>query len=185
MNVDESLIQEIAIEGVHSLEDYYRWYHQEHDGEKRKKAWIAIVQYWLTEIAARSEFEIDEEEKRDWCYRKSSFMYQAFLAAGIDLRKPTEERPKSLTEEEVIAEEAKKQERYFVPYVIYRYFCEKDGFVITEEMFLEEIRKIAVERGMDEAEALKQTHIELYREIKYQEHTFYMLGREAEKYLED
>ncbi len=185
MRVGEELIAVLGIPGVHSVEDYKRWYRKEHDGERRKKAWIRIVQYWLTEISAHSEFMIDEEEKRQWCLCKGRLFYQGMLAVGIDLCKPTGEHPRGLTREEAITAEAEKQERYFIPYLIYSYFCEKDGFFISEEDFLEEIRKIAAERGMDVEEARRQSDIQLYREVKYQEHTFYLLGKEAEVYLED
>ncbi len=183
--VDEELMAVLQIPGVKTVEDYYRWYHKEHDPKRREKSWIAIVNYWLTEIAARSEIFVDEEEQREWCNTKGSLLYKAMLAAGIDLKKPTEERPRELTEEEAMAEAAKNQERYFVPYVIYNHFCEKDGFELTQEDYVAEVGRIARERGMDEKDALEQTHIQLFREVKYQEHTFHMLGREAESYLED
>lgn len=180
--VGPELIERLEIPQVHTVEEYYQWYHQTHDPEKKNKACIRIVQYWLTEISKRSEIFVDEAEKENWCREKAQLMYKGLLAAGIDHRK--QEDGSMITEEEAVRKLAKEQEIRFVPFVIYEYFCHQDGFFLSEEQYHNELKKMAGERNVPAEELEKQTNIQAYREVYYQEHTFNILCKEAEAYLE-
>ena len=46
------------------------------------------------------------------------------------------------------------------------------------------VRQMAAERKEDVEELKKQADFELFRSVKLQEHTFHMLMREANTYLE-
>lgn len=183
IKVSDELILLLNISNVQTVEDYYRWYHEKHDNEYREKACIRISQYWLEEISKRSEFQIEEEEKRKWCVHRAHVMYDSFVAADIDPRK--QQDGTVLTKEETIENLAQSQEMYFVPYLMYRYFCEKDDFVLTEQDFEEELAKMSKERGATVQELKKQADFELFKTVKYQEHAFHILMKEAEKYLEE
>ncbi len=180
--VGEELIGRLNIAGVTTVKDYYSWYHLQHDKERKTKANIAIVHFWLTEIAKRSEFEIVEEEKKEWCFLRARIAYEGLLANDYDLKKLPDGTV--ISEEEAIARYANEQERYFIPYLIYCYFCEKDGFTLTEEDYQKELKKIAEVMNESVENLRKQTDIIFFREKTYQEHTYQLLGQDAEKYLE-
>lgn len=182
MKVCDELTAILNLPGVQTVEDYYRWYHEQHDREYKDKACIVISQYWLEEMSKRSEFQIDEEEKKSWCLHHAKGMYDAYMESGIDVRKQPDGT--MITQEEAIEGIAQTQERYFIPYLMYCYFCEKDNFVLTEEGLVEEVEKMAKERGEKTEDLMKQADIETFRMVKYQEHTFHMLMADAEKYLE-
>lgn len=182
MKVSDRLVKMLAIMGVQTVEDYYRWYHEQHDRERKDKACIRISQYWLEEMSKRSEFAIDEEEKQRWCDERARLMHIALRAAGYDTTKTQE--GETIPEEEALKRTANEQERYFIPYVMYMYFSEKDGFTVTEEDFVAEVEKMAKERGEKTEELMKQADITTFRQKVYQEHTFHLLMAEAEKYLE-
>lgn len=182
MKVGDELAGKLDIPGVRTVEDYYRWYHEQHDGERREKACIGIARYWLEEMSKRSRFYIDEMEKQEWCERRARIMYDSMLSAGYDMKKTQE--GERITEEEALKRASEGQEMYFIPYIMYCYFSEKDGFVLTEEGFVKEVEKIAAERGEKVEELMKQTDISMFRQTKYQEHTYHLLMADAEKYLE-
>lgn len=182
MEVGDALTSRLGIPEVQTVKDYYRWYHEKHDKERKERACIGIARYWLQEMAKRSEFEIDAEEKRMWCDERARLMHKAMEAAGYDMRKTPE--GEILTEEEALKRTAREQEIYFIPYVMYCYFCGQDGFSVTEEDFTTEIEKMAAERGESVEELMKQADITVFREKIYQEHTYHLLMADAEKYLE-
>ncbi|XCP83877.1 hypothetical protein ABXS75_12445 [Roseburia hominis] len=182
MQVCDGLVELLDIPGVHTVEDYYRWYHEQHDKEYKEKACIIISQFWLKEMSERSEFVIDEEEKRAWMFTRAELIYNAYERAGIDPHKRQDGT--MMTTEEAMEELAKAQEMYFVPYLMYRYFCEKDHFKVTEEDMITEIGTMAKERGEKKEELMKQTNLDMFKMLKYQEHAFSLLMAEAEKLLE-
>lgn len=181
-NVDDRLIGKLQIPDVKTVEQYYQWFHKEHDAERRSKAEIAIAHDWLMAIKEHSTFEIDEEEKKQWIGLRARMAYRAMLQAGMDLKKQPDGT--MLTEEEAIEKAKEMYEQYFVPYLIYCYFCEQDGFSVSQKDYEEAITSLAKERNMDVQAAFAQTDISVYREVTYQEHTFNLLKAEAEKYLE-
>lgn len=182
MEISDELTEKLSIPEVHTVGDYYRWYHEQHDKERKEKACIGIARYWLEEISKRSEFDIDEEEKQSWCDTRARLMYDSMLAAGYDMKKTRDGG--FITEEEALKRAAEEQERYFIPYIIYSHFSENDGFTLTEEDFVVEIEKIAAERGEKVEDLMKQADITMFRERAYQEHTYHLLMADAEKYLE-
>lgn len=182
MTISDELAAALKLPEVETVEDYYKWYRKQHEAERKERACIVISRTWLEAIASESEFQIDEEEKKSWCAKRARVMYQGMLAAGYDMRKQRDGTV--ITEEEALANEAKEQEKYFVPYLIYCYFCEKDGFVMTEEAFVKEIERMAAERGDEPEELMKHTDIIFFRQQAYQKHTYDMLAVDAEKYLE-
>lgn len=180
--VGDELVGLLGLPGVRTVEDYRRWYHETHDQKYRDKASIRICQFWLEAILKESTFDADEEEKAAWCHHQAKTRYDALVAAGVDPRKQPDGT--SLTEEETMQVMEKEQERYYLPNVIYCYFCEKDGFSVTEEDMEEMVRQMAAERKEDVEELRKQADFEIFRSVKLQEHTFHMLMREANTYLE-
>ncbi len=182
MKVGNELTEKLSIPGVKTVKDYYRWYHEQHDKERREKACMGIARYWLEEMSKRSKFDINEAEKKEWCDIRARIMYDSMQAAGYDMKKTQE--GEIISEEEALRRASKGQEMYFIPYLMYCYFSEKDGFVLTEEMYLKELENMAAERGEKMEKLMKQTDISMFRQVKYQEHTYHLLMADAEKYLE-
>lgn len=182
MEVGDELVEKLGIPDVRTVEDYYRWYHGRHDGERKEKACIGIARFWLEEMSKRSEFEIDQEEKQKWCDGRARIMYDGLLAAGHDLKKTQD--GEVISEEEALKRASESQEMYFVPYLMYCFFSENDGFVMTEDDFVAEVEKLAKERKEDVKKLMKQADITMFRQQAYQEHTFHLLMADAEKYLE-
>ena len=180
--VGDELVSLLVLPGVRTVEDYRRWYHETHDQEYRDKASIRICRFWLEAILKESTFDVDEEEKAAWCHHQAKTHYDALEAAGVDPKKQPDGT--SLTEEETMKVMEQEQEKYYLPNVIYCYFCEKDGFSVTEEDMEEMVRQMAAERKEDVEELKKQADFEIFKSVKLQEHTFHMLMREANTYLE-
>lgn len=173
----------LNIPGVETVEDFFRWYHQQHDPERRQKAAFGIVGFWMKEATARSEFYIDPQEEKDWCLLRGKIVFDSLLAAGSDPRIPKEGFD-ILTDEQAIENLAKEQEPRFRPFLLYRYLCEKDGYQVTQEEYLEALKQAAAQQGLTLEEAKQKSDLSLYQEMKYQEHVFYALSGEAEKELE-
>lgn len=173
----------LNLPGVSTGEDFARWYHEQHDEERRQKASYGIVSFWMQEMAKRSSFDIDEEEKRNWCRVRGEKMYVSMLAAGYDMRKE-ENDGQPMTEEEAIEKASAQQEMYFIPYLLYEYFSEKDGFTISEEEYDKALADEAERVGLSLEDARRQSDISMYRYVKYQEHAFLLLAEEAKTYLE-
>ena len=173
----------LNIPGVETVEDFFRWYHRQHDPERRQKAAFGIVGFWMKEATARSEFYIDPQEEKDWCLLRGKIMFDSLLAAGSDPRIPKEGFD-ILTDEQAIENLAKEQEPRFRPFLLYRYLCEKDGYQVTQEEYLEALKQAAAQQGLTLEEAKQKSDLSLYQEMKYQEHVFYALSEEAEKELE-
>ena len=146
VTVGPELFRILQLPGVSTEEDFARWYHEQHDEERRQKASYGIVSFWMQEMAKRSTFSIDEEEKKSWCRVRGEKMYISMLAAGYDMKK--EERDGApITEEEAIEEASSQQEQYFIPYLLYEYFSKKDGFTVSEEEYEKVLADEAKESG--------------------------------------
>lgn len=183
-SVNDELAAVLHIPGVKTVEDYYLWYHAQKDKERRQNACNAIVRGWLEAVSENSTFRICEEEKKEWCFRRANIGYRSMLEGGYDPKKQPD--GSVVTEEEAIERMAAEQEKYFKPYLIYTYFCEKNDFVITDEDFEAEIKRLAEENGLTKEQVREKTDITFYRQVTYQERVFlHILGPEAEKYLED
>lgn len=183
VTVGPELFRILQLPGVSTEEDFARWYHEQHDEERRQKASYGIVSFWMQEMAKRSTFSIDEEEKKSWCRVRGEKTYISMLAAGYDMKK--EERDGApITEEEAIEEASSQQEQYFIPYLLYEYFSKKDGFTVSEEEYERVLADEAKRVGLSLEEAHRQSDISMYRYVKYQEHAFLLLAEEAKTYLE-
>ena len=91
VTVGPELFRILQLPGVSTEEDFARWYHEQHDEERRQKASYGIVSFWMQEMAKRSTFSIDEEEKKSWCRVRGEKMYISMLAAGYDMKKEERE----------------------------------------------------------------------------------------------
>lgn len=182
VEIGDELIIMLGIEQIDTVEKYYTWYRKQKEEERKYKAEIAISHDWLVGIAEKSDIYIDKEEERSWGELRAKLVMDSMKAAGYDITKTPE--GKELTEEEAFEMCVENQIQYFIPFVIYCYFCEQDGYVLTEKDYLEEMEKLAKQHNMDLETALAQSDIVLYREKMYQEHTYNILCSKAKEFLE-
>ena len=183
VTVGPELFGILQLPGVSTEEDFSRWYHEQHDGERRQKASYGIVSFWMQEMAKRSVFSIDEEEKKAWCRVRGEKVYISMLAAGYDMKNEGKDGV-PMTEEEAVEEASSQQEQYFIPYLLFEYFSRKDGFTVSQEEYEKVLADEAKKLGLSMEEAHRQSDISLYRYAAYQEHAFLLLAEEAKTYLE-
>ncbi len=176
--VSDAFVASLNIPEVSTIDDYSRWYHRQHDMERKTKASYGVIHFWLNQMAERSTYEIDEEEKRQWCLERGKIMFEGMLAAGIDIRIPSEGF-EILTDEQAIEKEAHEQERNFIPFLVTQKLCELDGFVPTEEDYRKSLAEIAAQRGMTLEEALRRSCFSLYQETVFREHLFVGMSAKA------
>lgn len=169
--VNDAFVVSLNIPGVSTVAEYSRWYHQQHDMERKTKASYGITHFWLTQTAERSTYEIDEEEKWQWCLERGKIMFEGMLAAGVDMRIP-EEGFEILTDEQAIEKAAHEQEHNFIPFLVIQKLCALDGFVPTEEDYHNAIAEIAKKQGMPLEEAMRKACFSLYQEMVFKEHLF-------------
>ncbi len=180
----DELVRSLELPGVSTVEDYFDWYREKNRKERRTRAGYRIIQFWLEQMLERSEYRIDEEEKREWSYARGKIYFEGMLAAGVDLRIPSEGF-ELLTDEQAITQAAAQQAERFKPFLLLQYLCRQDHYALTEEDYERELVVLAAEHGMDLETARKRSSFSMYQEVRYQEHVFGRKGEEAEKWLED
>ncbi len=176
--VSDAFVASLNIPEVSTIDDYSRWYHRKHDMERKTKASYGVIHFWLNQTAERSTYEIDEEEKWQWCLERGKIMFESMLAAGIDMRIP-QEGFEILTDEQAIEKAAHEQERNFIPLLVIQKLCELDGFVPTEEDYRKALAEIAAQQGMTLEEALRRSCFSLYQETVFREHLFVGMSAKA------
>ncbi len=97
--VGDELVQLLGMEGVGTVEDYFRWYRAQNEPERRSNAKMYIAYQLLKKIAEQSEYCFDEDERREWLDDRMERYYNALLLAGVDPTVPSEGTD-FLTEEE-------------------------------------------------------------------------------------
>lgn len=182
--VDDAFAKSLGIAGVESVSDYMRWYRGQHDAERKTKKSYEIIHYWLDQTARHSVYEIDEEEKRQWCMERGKVMFEGMLAAGYDMRIPSDGL-ELLTDEQAIEKEAREQERNFIPFMIIKELSRKDGFEVTDEDYQKVISEAAAKQGLTMEEAYERSCPSLYYEMAYKEHVFLTLSPKAMECMED
>lgn len=147
MPIGDELIKAEGIEGVETVADYDRWYREDKGAFYRQQALYRSANFLLEEIQGKSEIFIDPEEKSAWMWERINFLYEAFLAAGIDPKIPSEGFD-FLTEEQAKEKMYKEQEWAFDAYVVQSYMAEKLSGQTMEQICQEGLEKLAAEHGM-------------------------------------
>lgn len=143
-NVDDTLVQTEGIADVDTVADYFRWYKERNEPERYENAVGNTAFALLEEIAKKSVFSLDQEEKDAWCREEGKRIYDIHVASGMDPTIP-EDGTDFLTEEEALAKICAQQEPRFNSYVAAAYLVESLGGQSTEQVYEKWIREIAAE----------------------------------------
>lgn len=183
MPVGDELVRLENIGGVETAEDYRRWFRAQREDFTRKQALYRCASFLLGEIQSKSDIYIDPQEKDAWLKEWVDSMYDAFLAAGIDPKIPSEGFD-FLTEEQAKEKMYKEQERAFDAYVVQSYIAEKLTGRSMDDICKEGLEKLAAENGMT-VEALRATSCDAMIYGKFaMETAMEQLGAYAEPFLE-
>ena len=137
------------------MADYDRWYREDKGAFYRQRALYQSANFLLEEIQEKSELFIDQEEKDAWMWDRVDHLYDAFLAAGMDPKIPSEGFD-FLTEEQAKEKMYKEQEWAFTAYVVQVYMAEKLSGQTMKEISQAGVEALAAEHGMT-AEELRAT----------------------------
>lgn len=132
--VDDELVRVSGPEGVDTVEDYYRWYREQNEPQRRQDAVGNVAYILIREIIKNSTFALDEEEKNAWCRAEAQRNYDLRVASGMDPTIP-EEGTTFLTSEEALARLQAKQEPRFAEFVACAYLAEHVGGQNLEEVY--------------------------------------------------
>ena len=155
MPIGDELIAAENIPGVTTLEAYKRWYRETNEPDRRRNAAYRTAYYLTEQVAEKSEFEIDTEEKNTWVWEWVNRMYDALVEAGMDPTIPKEGFD-FLTEEEAKADMFAQQEPSFRFYLANLYLAETLTGRNGEDICKERLKKVAEENNTTE-EAIMNT----------------------------
>lgn len=184
MPVGDALVKAEGIEGVETPADYYRWYREQNEPERRTNATLLMAYQLIKKIAGKSEFSIDEAEKRTWLNERVDAIYNAMLAAGIDPTIP-EEGFDFLTEEQAKAKIYQNFEPLFNNYVTCGYLVETLAGVDAETFCEQGLAKLAAEHNMTADELLKSNGKSICYDKLLQDKALELLAAYTAQFLEE
>lgn len=184
MPVGDELVQEEHIPGVSTLEDFARWYRETHEPEQRYNAKMRMAYALLHQITDRSQYAIDEEEKRAHVTERVNLIYEAYLKAGIDPTIP-EEGTDFLTEEQAKEKMYRQFASTFPMAVASEYLVRTlDGVEDVDAFCQAGLEKLAADNHLTVEELLQGNGIYVCREQLLQNRALELLADYAEQYLE-
>ncbi len=152
MPVGDQLVKAEGIDGVNTVAEYYDWYREQNEPERRRSAAMGIAGNLLYEIRMQSELSIDQEEKDAFVWDCANSYCQSLVKAGIDPTVPSEGTD-FLTEEQAKQKMYVEHEPFFTMYVADAYFVQKETGADVDAICKEELNKLAADNGL-EAESL-------------------------------
>lgn len=156
MPIGDALAKAEGIEGVETLDDYRKWYRQTNEPTRALHASYRGAMFLLHEIAEKSEFLLDEEEKRAWLTDRVNRIYDALVDAGFDPKIPKEGFD-FLTEEQAKAKMYAESEHFFAEYVAQCYMLEKLTGRTVKDVVNERLPALAAGVGMTVEAVIKQS----------------------------
>lgn len=156
MPIGDALAKAEGIEGVETLDAYRKWYRQTNEPTRALHASYRGAMFLLHRIAEKSEFLLDEEEKRTWLTNRVNRLYDALVDAGFDPKIPKEGFD-FLTEEQAKAKMYAEQEHFFTEYVADCYMLEKLTGCTVQDVVNERLPALAAGVGMSVEEIIRQS----------------------------
>ena len=150
--IGDELVKAVGIKDVETVEDYYRWYRDQNEPERRVNAAMRIAYQMIKQISEKSEFCFDEDEKHAWLSDRVDRFYNAMVLAGIDPTVP-QEGFDFLTEEQAKAKMYANFEPQFRSYVACGHLVETMTGVAAETFCEEGLERLAADNNMS-AEAM-------------------------------
>ena len=182
--IGDKLVKAIGIENVETVEDYYRWYRDQNEPERRANAAMRIAYQMIKQIVEKSEFCFDENEKRDWLNDRVERYYRALVLAGIDPTIP-QEGTVFLTEEQAKAKMYAGFEPQFSIYVVCGHLVETLTGVAAETFCEEAIEELATDNNMPVEELVERSGKYACYDKLLQDKALALLATYTEQFLED
>lgn len=184
MPVGDALVQAEHIPGVSTLADFARWYRETNAPERQYNAKMRMAYYLLHQITDRSEYDINETEKKAHVSERVELIYQAYLKAGIDPTIP-EEGTDFLTEEQAKEKMYRQFESTFPMAVASEYLVRTlDGIDDVDAFCQAGLEKLAADNHLTVEKLLQDNGIYVCQEQLLQNRALELLADHAEQYLE-
>lgn len=156
MPIGDELAKEEGIEGVETLDDYCDWYRKSNEPTRKLHASYRAASFLLDEIAKKSEFAIDAEEKNTWLNDRVDKVYDALVDAGADPTIPKEGFD-FLTVEQAKANMFRQFEPFFTDYVAQAYLVETKTGTPIEQIAMEKLEAMCKAEGYSVEEVFEKS----------------------------
>lgn len=156
MPVGPALIRAEGIDGVETVEEYYTWYRRTNEPTRKLHASYRAASFLMDEMAKKSEFLIDDEEKTAWLNDRVDKVYEALLDAGADPTIPKEGFD-FLTVEQAKANMFQQFEPFFADYVTQAYFVETQTGRSIEQVVEERLEAMCKAEGYSAEEVREKS----------------------------
>ena len=184
MPVGDELVKAEDIEGVETVADYCRWYREQNEPERRTFATMRMAYQLIEEVAEKSEFSFDEEEKHTWVNSRVDAVYDAMLQAGVDPTIPKEGFD-FLTEEQAKANMYADFAPLFNSHVVCSYLVETLSGVDADAFCEEGLAKLASDNNTTVEDLLKSSGKAMCYGKLLQDKALELLAQYTEQFLED
>lgn len=146
MPIGDELAKAEGIEGVETLREYCDWYRDSNEPTRKLHASYRAASFLLDEIAKKSEFSMDAEEKNAWLNDRVDKVYDALVDAGADPTIPKEGFD-FLTVEQAKANMFQQFEPFFADYVAQAYLVESKTGTPMEQIAMEKLEAMCKAEG--------------------------------------
>lgn len=146
MPIGNELAKAEGIEGVDTLDAYCDWYRKTNEPTRKLHASYRAASFLLDEIAKKSEFAIDTDEKNAWLNDRVDKVYDALVDAGADPTIPKEGFD-FLTVEQAKANMFQQFEPFFADYVAQAYLVETKTGTSIEQVAMEKLEAMCKAEG--------------------------------------
>lgn len=184
MPVGDNLVKAVGIEGADTVKDYFRWYREQNEPERRSNAAMRIAYQLIKQITEKSEFNFDEDEKRAWLNDRVDRFYQALVLAGIDPTVP-QDGTDFLTEEQAKANMYVSFEPQFSCCIVCGHLVETLTGVDAETFCEENMEKLAADNHMSAEELIAKSGKSACCDKLLQDKALALLAAYTEQFLED
>lgn len=156
MPVGPALIQAEGIDGVETVDAYYTWYRQTNEPTRKLHASYRAASFLMDEMAKKSDYLIDDEEKTAWLNDRVDKVYEALLDAGADPTIP-KEGFEFLTVEQAKANMFQQFEPFFADYVTQAYLVETQTGRSIEQVVEERLEAMCKAEGYSAKEVREKS----------------------------
>jgi uncharacterized protein (DUF2344 family) len=180
--ITDDLVKKEGIEGVETIAAYRNWCRHMLELDKKNKAAQNVIGFFFKRILDKSEFEIDQQEKKNWTYDRAKMFLELDSANnrnGNEIIKDSD-----LMQAELV-QRAKEMEGSFNEYLAYVAISQGAGVKYGPEEAAKVIEDSAKAAKMDFEDAMRHVNMRHLLEIVYMNSTKDILIQNALKKLQD
>jgi uncharacterized protein (DUF2344 family) len=175
-------VKKEGIEGVETIAAYRNWCRRMLELDKKNKSAQKIIGFFFKRVIDKSEFEIDQQEKKNWTYDRAKMFLELDSANnrnGNEIIKDSD-----LMQAELV-QRAKEMEGSFNEYLAYVAISQGAGVKYGPEEAAKVIEDSAKAAKMDFEDAMRHVNMRHLLEIVYMNSTKDILIQNALKKLQD